>query len=48
MAVSIIDSLVIAKDMGFSTLDFVQAYDHGIAINAIKKQLPFLKAVSPK
>ncbi|MBX9887980.1 MAG: DUF4301 family protein [Flavobacteriaceae bacterium] len=48
MAVSIIDSLVIAKDMGFSTLDFVQVYDHGIAINAIKKQLAIFKSGVPK
>jgi hypothetical protein len=37
--------LVIAKKMGLSTLDFVQVYEHGIAINAIEKQLATFKGV---
>jgi hypothetical protein len=34
--------------MGLSTLDFVQVYEHGIAINAIEKQLATFKKGVPK
>lgn len=47
-AVGIIDSLVVAYKMGLSTLDFVQVYEHGIAINAIQKQLAIFKTGVPK
>lgn len=48
LAVSIIDSLVIAKDMGFSATDFVQIYEHGIALSEVQKQLAIFKSGVPK
>jgi nicotinamide riboside kinase/rubrerythrin len=48
LAVSIIDNLVIAKDMGFSTIDFVQIYEHGIALSEVQKQLAIFKSGIPK
>ena len=38
-AISIINDLVKAKEMGFSSHDFVQIYNQGIAVENIKKQL---------
>ncbi|MDG2433633.1 DUF4301 family protein [Flavobacterium sp.] len=48
LAVSIIDSLVIAKDIGFSATDFVQIYEHGIALSEVQKQLAIFKSGVPK
>ena len=42
-AISIVNDLVKAKEMGFSSLDFVQIYEYGIALEKIKKQLNFYK-----
>jgi nicotinamide riboside kinase len=38
-AVAIIDDLTMALQMGFSSLDFLQIYEHGIPFGKIKKQL---------
>lgn len=38
-AIAIIEDLKEAQKIGFSALDFVQIYEHGIPINNIKKQL---------
>jgi nicotinamide riboside kinase len=38
-AVSIIEDLTMALQMGFSSLDFLQIYEHGIPLERIKKQL---------
>ena len=38
-AIAIIEDLKAAQKIGFSALDFVQIYEHGIPINNIKKQL---------
>ena len=43
MAIAILEDLSIAKSSGFSSTDFVQIYNHGIAIANIQKQLEFLK-----
>ena len=39
----IVDNLTIAKEMGFSTEDFVQIYEHGIPFEKIQAQLSILK-----
>jgi hypothetical protein len=36
-AISIIDDLTKVKEMGLSSLDFVQIYQHGIPVENIKK-----------
>lgn len=38
-AIAIIDDLAKAREMGFSSLDFVQIYEHGIPLENIQKQL---------
>ena len=38
-AISIINDLVTAKEMGFSSLDFVQIYNYGIPLENIQNQL---------
>jgi nicotinamide riboside kinase len=38
-AVAIIEDLTVALQMGFSSLDFLQIYEHGIPLEKIKKQL---------
>jgi nicotinamide riboside kinase len=38
-AVAIIEDLTMALQMGFSSLDFLQIYEHGIPLEKIKKQL---------
>ncbi|MCV9934004.1 DUF4301 family protein [Flavobacterium sp. LS1R47] len=42
-AVEIINNLVLAKELGFSSADFVQIYEHGISFEKIKKQLQIFK-----
>ena len=42
-AVSIVNDLAKAKKMGFSSLDFVQIYEHGISQENIEKQLNVFK-----
>ncbi len=38
-AISIVNDLVKNKEMGFSSYDFVQMHDHGVSVEAVKKQL---------
>ncbi|MEZ7498999.1 DUF4301 family protein [Flavobacterium sp. Arc3] len=47
-AISIIDDLAKAKEMGLSSLDFVQIYEYGIPIENIKRQLAIFKNGIPK
>ncbi|MBC5837960.1 DUF4301 family protein [Flavobacterium muglaense] len=47
-AIAIIDSLAKAKELGFSTCDFVQIYKHGIPFENIVEQLSFFKNGIPK
>ena len=42
-AIPIINDLVNAKEMGFSSYDFVQIYNHGIPLENIKNQLKIFK-----
>ncbi|MEO7977402.1 DUF4301 family protein [Flavobacterium sp.] len=42
-AKNIIDNLTLAKEMGFSSEDFLQIYEHGIPFEKIQKQLSILK-----
>ena len=42
-AIDLINDLVKAKEMGFSSHDFVQIYNHGIPIENIKNQLQIFK-----
>lgn len=42
-AISIVDDLAKAKELGFSSADFVQIYQQGISLDAIQKQLQFLQ-----
>ena len=42
-AVAIVDDLTKAKKMGFSSLDFVQIYEHGIVLESIKNHLNIFK-----
>ncbi|HEY4618215.1 MAG TPA: DUF4301 family protein [Flavobacterium sp.] len=42
-AIAIIDDLAKAKEMGFSSRDFVQIYEHGIPLGNIQKQLSIFK-----
>ncbi|NGY36328.1 DUF4301 family protein [Flavobacterium sp. XN-5] len=47
-AISIVDDLVKAKEMGLSSLDFVQIYEYGLSIDTIGKQLQLIKNGVPK
>jgi len=47
-AISIIDDLTKVKEMGLSSLDFVQIYQHGIPVENIKRQLAIFKNGIPK
>jgi nicotinamide riboside kinase len=47
-AISIIDDLAKAKEMGLSSVDFVQIYKHGVLIENIIEQLDFFKNGIPK
>jgi nicotinamide riboside kinase len=42
-AISIVNDLAKAKKMGFSSLDFLQIYEHGISLENIEKQLNVFK-----
>ncbi|MCV9929862.1 DUF4301 family protein [Flavobacterium sp. LS1R49] len=42
-AVEIINNLALAKELGFTSADFVQIYEHGISFEKIKKQLSIFK-----
>jgi len=42
-ATSIIDDLVIAKECGFSSSDFVEIYNHGISVENVLNQLEIFK-----
>jgi len=42
-AISIVNDLAKAKKMGFSSLDFVQIYEHGISLENIQNQLNIFK-----
>lgn len=42
-AVEIINNLVVAKELGFSSADFVQIYEHGIPFEKIKEQFRIFK-----
>ncbi|MDR7208133.1 DUF4301 family protein [Flavobacterium piscis] len=42
-AKTIVDNLTIAKEMGFSSKDFVHIYEHGIPFEKIQAQLSILK-----
>jgi nicotinamide riboside kinase len=42
-AISIINALTIAQEMGLSSLDFIQIYEHGIPIENIQNQLNFFR-----
>lgn len=46
--ISILEDWTTAKDLGLSSLDFVQIYEHGIPIKNIKKQLKYFKKGIPK
>ena len=47
-AITIIEDLAKAKTLGFTSMDFVQMYNHGISVEAIQKQLEFCKNGIPK
>jgi len=47
-AISIIDDLVKAKEIGLSSVDFVQIYEYGLSIDTIGKQLQLIKNGVPK
>ncbi|MFD2908913.1 DUF4301 family protein [Flavobacterium ardleyense] len=47
-AVQVIDELLIAKELGFSTADFVAIYNKGISMATIQKQMTFFKEGFPK
>jgi nicotinamide riboside kinase len=47
-AIKITDDLALAKEMKFSSTDFVQIYNHGIEIAAIKRQMELFKNGIPK
>ncbi|UQD55262.1 DUF4301 family protein [Flavobacterium sp. K5-23] len=47
-AITIIDSLAKAKEMGFSSNEYVQIYDQEIAVENIQKQLDIFKNGIPK
>lgn len=47
-AISIINDLTTAKEMGFSSLDFVQIYEHGISLENIQNQLKIFENGIPK
>jgi nicotinamide riboside kinase len=42
-AISIINDLTEAMKMGFSSVDFVQIYEHGVPLENIKQQLSFFR-----
>lgn len=47
-AIAIIDDLTLARELGFSSADFVYIHEYGISIATIQKQLNFFKQGIPK
>ena len=47
-AIAIINDLVLAKELGFSSNDYVQIYNQNINVNNIKNQLEFFRNGIPK
>ena len=47
-AISIINDVATAKEIGFSSLDFVQIYQHGISLENIQNQLKIFENGIPK
>ena len=47
-AIAIIEDLTLAKELGFSSTDFVYIQEYGISIKNIQKQLNFFKEGIPK
>jgi len=47
-AKAIVDDLTLAREMGFSSQDFLQIYEHGIPLEKIQTQLSILKKGIPK
>lgn len=47
-AIALIDDLSKAKNMGFSSIDFVQIHEHGIPLKNIQNQLDFFRIGIPK
>ncbi|OCB76880.1 DUF4301 family protein [Flavobacterium crassostreae] len=47
-AIQIIEDFKLAKKLGFSSIDFVQIYQHGIPVANIERQLGFFKNGIPK
>ena len=47
-AIAIINDLVLAKELGFSSNDYVQIYNQNIDVNNIKNQLEFFRNGIPK
>ena len=47
-AVAIIEDLTLARELGFSSADFIHIHEHGIPMKNIQKQLSFFKEGIPK
>ncbi|CAM3903451.1 DUF4301 domain-containing protein [Flavobacterium sinopsychrotolerans] len=47
-AITIIDDLTLARELGFSSADFIHIHEHGIPMKNIQKQLSFFKEGIPK
>lgn len=47
-AIAIVDDLTLARELGFSSADFLHIHEHGIPMKNIQKQLSFFKEGIPK
>ena len=47
-AIAIVDGLTLARELGFSSADFIHIHEHGIPMKNIQKQLSFFKEGIPK
>ena len=47
-AIAVVDNLTLAKELGFSSTDFLHIYEYGIPVKNIQKQLNFFKQGIPK
>ena len=47
-AIAVVDNLTLAKELGFSSSDFLHIYEYGIPVKNIQKQLNFFKEGIPK
>ena len=47
-AIAIVDDLTLARELGFSSGDFIHIHEHGIPMKSIQKQLSFFKEGIPK